>query len=179
MITIQIIGLDHFVVGQYSRENTGNIAQLFETKEDDVSFASTETVLLHQGVEQTSWNAVVWVHAPHKFEPFEKSVATYLMKTLANFCIHVEVEFDYYEDHAHYESINSSYPRFITADQVHDISEECEEEEYDEEEDVENADPRDRADLDAHDENQIYLGNAFEGFDEKLEAARAKKNNEK
>ena len=45
MITIQIIGLDHFVVGQYSRENTGNIAQLFETKEDDVSFASTETVI--------------------------------------------------------------------------------------------------------------------------------------
>ena len=31
MITIQIFGLDHFVVGQYSREHTANLADLFET----------------------------------------------------------------------------------------------------------------------------------------------------
>ena len=34
MITIQIIGLDHFVVGQYSREHLDNLAQLYESDPD-------------------------------------------------------------------------------------------------------------------------------------------------
>ena len=68
MITIQIFGLDHFVVGQYSRENTANLADLFETEEKNVSFLSSDSVYLHAGVEQSSWNCLVIVRAPHRYE---------------------------------------------------------------------------------------------------------------
>ena len=115
MITIHIYGLDHFVVGQYSREHTPNIAQLLEPPEEEVSFLSSDSVLLHNGVEQISWNALVVVHAPHRYEAFEAVVAEYFLKTLSPFAIHVSVEFEYFHDHSHYESINPNYPRFIAA----------------------------------------------------------------
>ena len=168
MITIQIIGLDHFVVGQYSREHLDNLAQLFESDSDLINFASTETVLLHNGVEQTSWNALVIVRAPHQYEAVEKDVADYLLTTLSPFAIHIEVEFDYFEPHSHYQRINPDYPRYITASQVHDITFDDEEEEEEGEcghdHEHEEAAPED-----------IYLGNAFEGFEEKFEQAQAEK----
>ena len=167
MITIQILGLDHFVVGQYSREHTANLAQLFETSEDEISFGSTETVIIHNGVEQTSWNVLVLVHASHQYEPLEGAVASYLLKTLSSFAFHLTVEFDYFEPHAHYASINDKYPLFITSEQVHDITYE-EGEEDDDCCDHDHDDADEEKHPDPNNEDEIYLGNAFEGFDEKL-----------
>ena len=172
MITIEIIGLDHFVVGQYSREHLDNLAQLFETEAGAINFVSTENVLLHNGVEQTSWNALVHIKAAAKFEPFEKAVAEYLMTTLKTFAINVVVEFFYYHNHSHYESIHPTYPRYIEVSQVKDIT--FEEEEHDHCHEDEEAEAHDDAELDPQDEAQIYLGNAFEGFEEKLQAAQKK-----
>lgn len=167
MITIQIIGLDHFVVGQYSREHLENLAQLYESDPDLINFASTETVLLHNGVEQTSWNVLVIVRAPHAYEALEKGVADYLLSTLSPFAIHIEVEFDYFEQHSHYQKIHPDYPRYIVASQVHDITLEDEEEEEHEHEHED------------HEEEggDVYLGNAFEGFEEKFEEAQKNKGN--
>ena len=164
MITIHIYGLDHFVVGQYSREHTPNIAQLFETPEDEVSFLSSDSVLLHNGVEQISWNALVVVHAPHRYEAFEAVVAEYFLKTLSPFAIHVSVEFEYFHDHSHYESINPNYPRFIAANQIHDLTTDEEEEECD--------CGHDHPEEEEASEEEIYTGNAFEGFEERLAKAR-------
>ena len=58
MITISIYGLDQFTVGHYSGEHTANLAQLFETKEENISFYSPNAYVFHNGVEQTSWNAI-------------------------------------------------------------------------------------------------------------------------
>ena len=165
MITIQIFGLDHFVVGQYSREHTSNLADLFETEEKNVSFLSSDSVYLHAGVEQSSWNCLVIVRAPHRYEVLEKGVADYLLKTLSTFAIHVIVEFDYYHDHAHYELIHPTYPRFITADQIRDVTADV-----GDEDDGEIDNP---IDLDENpSEDELYTGNAFEGFEEKLAKAK-------
>lgn len=167
MITIHLYGLDHFVVGQYSREHTGNIAQLFETPEEEVSFLSSDSVYLHDGVEQVSWNALVVVHAPEKYEPFEKIVADYFLKTLSPFAIHVSVQFEYFHNHSIYESVNPNYPRFITADQIHDVT--IEEDEGEEE--CQCGHHHEGEETLSESEEEVYTGNAFEGFEERLAKA--------
>lgn len=163
MITISFLGLDQFVVGRYSKENSANIASLFETDEALLNFYAPSAMVFHHGVEQTSWNTIVIVRAPVKYKPLEAKVADYLLKTISSFSINIELEFEYFEQSSHYEHINDSYPRYIASDNIVNTEDEPEDDDC-----CDEADPRDRADLDPNDPNQIYLGNAFEGFDEKL-----------
>ena len=65
MITITIYGLDQFVVGRLSREMTPNLAKLYELSEDEILFVAPENMVFHKGVEQTSWNIIIHVHAPY------------------------------------------------------------------------------------------------------------------
>lgn len=180
MITISFLGLDQFVVGHYSKDHTKALASLFETSEDDINFYAPNSMVFHNGAEQTSWNLIVVVKAPIKFKPFEKNVAKYLLDTLSLFSINIELEFEYYDSSSRYEKINKDYPRYIKEENIKEVDvtfdhdeDECEDEQcschhHDEDE----PNPADRADLDYDDPNQIYLGNAFEGFEEKLEKAK-------
>lgn len=147
MITIKVYGLDYYTIGRYSREHTENLAQLFETSEDNISFLTPDGYIFHKGVEQTSWNPLVKVNAPEKFKPFQEKVAKYLIETLKIFTINLAVEFEYFHDHHRYEHFNTEYPRFLTKSNVVDV------EETDE------------------DEEDIYMGNVFEGMEEKLDEA--------
>ena len=149
MITISIYGLDQYTVGHYSGEHTANLAQLFETSEDNISFYSPNAYVFHNGVEQTSWNAIVKVNAPEKYEVLEQKVAKYLMETLKEFSINLSVEFYYYHSHHRYEHVNKEYPRFIKDENLVNVEE--------------------------SDEDELYEGNIFEGMEEKLEAAYAEK----
>jgi len=148
MITISILGLDQYVVGHYSGDNTKNLANLYEVSEDDISFYAPNCYMFHNGVEQTSWNTLVRVHAPERFKVFESKISHYLLNTLKNFSINVAVEFFYYDEHHRYEYINESYPRFLTEDNLVNV----EEEELGEDE-------------------ELYEGNIFEGYEDKLEEA--------
>lgn len=167
MIVISIIGLDQFVVGDYSRAHTSNLAEIFEVMEDDVNFEAPQTMIFHQGAEQTSWQTVVIVRAPRSAEILESKAAEYLLRTLKEVSINVEIIFEYYEESHHYEFVNEEYPRYMEGTGVAEIHEGfADDEDY---EDDEEADPRDRADLDYNDEHQIYLGDAFAGHEEELE----------
>jgi len=152
MITIYINGLDQYTVGHYSKEHTENLANLFETKTDDISFVAPQSFVLHEGVEQTSWNAIIIVHAPKQYEVFEAKIAKYLLGTLSEFSINLSVRFVYFEKKNFYEHINSDYPRFLRDDNLVNVAE-------------------DEEDDDSEDEEQpeLYEGNMFEKFEEKLE----------
>lgn len=186
MITIQVLGLDQYVVGHYSRDCSADIANLLETNLDEINFYSPcDSLLFHNGVEQTSWNTVVFVKIPSKYKPFEGKLAHYLLETLKDFSINVEVNFEYIEEGRSYIFINDDYPRFLTED---NIAKEDDEDEHSEEEchddcchhhhddddnaddDLDEADPRDRADLDYNNPDELYLGDAFEGHQEELDA---------
>lgn len=171
MITISVLGLDQFVVGHYSKEHTANLAELFETDAEDINFYAPSSMIFHNGVEQTSWNTVVRVLAECKYRAVEQNVADYLLKTFSEFSIHVQVVFDYYEEENEYERINEEYPRYITENNIVNADEE--EDECDE--DCDEANPRDRADLDINNPDELYLGNAFEGFEEKIEGKNKNK----
>lgn len=170
MIVISVLGLDQFVVGTYSRKNTANLANLFECMEEDIVFYSPNSMIFHKGIEQTSWHTEIIVRAPRKYEIFESKIADYLIKTFVDFSINTEITFTYYDIEHHYEHINEAYSRFIERSQLDQEAMPYD----DEEEEYEGANPLDRADLDIDDENQIYLGNVFEGHEEELESLDVK-----
>lgn len=148
MITIIFYGLDQFVVGRLSRELTPNIAKLFEVKEEDVNFVAPNDLVFHNGVEQTSWNLIIHVHAPRQSALVQDEVAEYLLSAIGDVAIHKTVVFYYYQEANRYERINDEYPRYITEDNLVDTDVEYDEEIEEGEED-----------------DQLYTGDIFEGLD--------------
>lgn len=147
MITFIFYGLDQFVVGQLSRELTPSIAKLYEVEEDDVNFIAPNDMLFHNGVEQTSWNILIHVHAPMKVSVLQDQVAKLLLNGIGNVAINIAVEFYYYSQDNRYEKINDSYPRFITESNI--VNDESEDDEDREEGD---------------EDDQIYTGDIFKDF---------------
>ncbi|MCQ2742961.1 MAG: hypothetical protein MJ239_06720 [Bacilli bacterium] len=149
MITLEILGLDQYVVGHISGEATAKLAAIYGCEEDLINFYSPNSMIIHKGVEQTSWNTIVIVRAPKKFEKAEEAVASYILEVMKKVSINIEVEFEYFEEAKHYQYINESYPRYIAGENIKtEVEIETEEPEEGEE---------------------VYLGNAFDGFQELLD----------
>ena len=146
MISIIVYGLDMYIVGHYSKDHTKNLAQLFETKEENIVFVASDECVFHKGVDQTSWQTLIKVSAPEKYELLEDKVAKYLLKTFTEFSIHVQVVFEYFHDHHEYKFTNKDYPRYIKEENLVNVEESDEDEE-------------------------LYEGNIFEGMEKKLEEA--------
>ena len=148
MITVIIYGLDQFVVGRLSREMTPNLAKLYETSEDEILFVAPENMVFHKGVEQTSWNIIIHVHAPKKVSVIQDQVAKLILESIGDVAINKILEFYYYSEDNRYSKLNESYPRFIASDNLVDI----EEEEYNE--DIEEGEG----------EDNIFTGDIFKDF---------------
>ena len=148
MITVIIYGLDQFVVGRLSREITPNLAKLYELSEDEIIFVAPQNMVFHKGVEQTSWNIIIHVHAPKKVSVLQDQVAKLLLESIGDVAINKILEFYYYSQDDRYSKFNESYPRFIAADNLVDI----EEEEYSE--DMEEGEG----------EDEIFTGDIFKNF---------------
>ncbi len=113
MITLTLYGLDQFVVGRLSREMTSALADIYECDKDEILFVAPESMVFHNGVEQTSWNAIVRVDAPKKLAVLQEDVARVIMQLVKGPTIHVQVVFTYFSQDNFYESINDDYPRYI------------------------------------------------------------------
>ena len=147
MITVFIYGLDQFVVGRLSREMTPNLAKLYEVSEDEIIFVAPENMVFFKGVEQTSWNIIIHVHAPKKVSVLQDQVAKLILESIGDVAINKILEFYYYSEDNRYTKFNESYPRFITNDNLVDI----------EEEDYENME-------EGEGEDDIYTGDIFKDF---------------
>ena len=147
MITVTIYGLDQFVVGRLSREMTPNLAKLYELSEDEIIFVAPENMVFHKGVEQTSWNIIIHVHAPKRAALVEEQVAKFILETIGDVAINKIIEFYYYSEDNRYTKLNEAYPRFIAADNLVDI----EEENYEDMEEGEG-------------EDNIFTGDIFKDF---------------
>lgn len=149
MITVIFYGLDEFVVGKLSRELTPSLAKLYEVDEDEINFVAPNNMVFHNGVEQTSWNIIIHVHAPLKVSVLQDEVATYLVKAIGDIAINKVVEFYYYSQDNRYESINQEYPRYITESNVVNS-----EEEYEDDDDC----------CEGEEEDEIYTDDIFKDF---------------
>ena len=171
MIIIEFQGLDQFVVGHYSKAHSENLANLFEVDEDELNFYAPNSMFFHKGVEQTSWHSLIIVRAPHKYEAIEDKVAKYLLDTVGDFSINFEVLFQYYDEEHLYKKTNDAYPLYMDSNNIH---EEIDEEYHlgddpihdmeDEEDDEEYHEHHHH-----HESEEIFLGNAFEGVEERLD----------
>ena len=147
MITVIVYGLDQFVVGRLSRELGSNLAKLYEVSDDEVIFVAPQDLVFHNGVEQTSWNLLIHVHAPKRAALVQDEVAEYLIRAIGELAIHKTVEFYYYSEENRYQKIHDSYPRYITEENLVDTDVE-----YDD--DIE----------EGEEDDQIYTGDIFEGI---------------
>ena len=147
MITITIYGLDQFIVGRLSREMTPNLAKLYELSEDEILFVAPENMVFHKGVEQTSWNIIIHVHAPKKVSVLQDQVAKLILESIGDVAINKVVEFYYYSEDNRYSKLNESYPRFIASDNLVDVAEE----DYEDREEGEG-------------EDEIFTGDIFQNF---------------
>ena len=162
MITIFVYGLDEFVVGRLSHEMTPNLARLYEVDDNEINFVSTSNMVFHKGVEQTSWNIIIHVHAPMKVSVLQDQVAKLLLESIGDIAIHKTVEFYYYSQDNRYEKINEEYPRYITEDNVVNVHEhdEYDEDDYDECDD-------ESCEEHEHSEDELFTGDIFEGVFDK------------
>ena len=148
MITVVIYGLDQFVVGRLSREMTPNLAKLYELSEDEILFVAPQNMVFHKGVEQTSWNIIIHVHAPKKVSVLQDQVAKLILESIGEVAINKLLEFYYYSEDNRYSKLNEAYPRFIAADNLVDIATE----DYDE--DME----------EGEEDDEIFTGDIFQNF---------------
>ena len=148
MITLTIYGLDQYIVGRLSREMTHNLADLYEVSEDDINFIAPNNMVFHNGVEQTSWNALVRVHLPKKVMVLQDDAAKLIMDMIQGPTINVAVEFYYYSEDNRYEKINEDYPRFITDDNLVDVEEDYEETQY----------------IEGDGKDEVFTGDIFKNF---------------
>ena len=148
MISITIYGLDQFVVGKLSREMTSALADLYECDKDEIIFIAPDSMVFHDGVEQTSWNAVVRVDAPKKVSVLQEDAAKLIMSMVKGPTINVQVVFNYFSQDNFYESLNDDYPRFIENENLVNFDDESYDENIEE----------------GEGDDQIFTGDIFKDF---------------
>ena len=127
MISLTVYGLDQFVVGKLSHEMTSALADLYEVDKEEILFIAPENMVFHNGVEQTSWNALVKVDAPKKVSVLQEDAARLIMNLIKGPTIHVQVVFNYFSQDNFYESLDEDYPRYIENENLVNFDEDYDE----------------------------------------------------
>lgn len=169
MINILVLGLDPHPVRQYSLDHTANLANLFETSPAEINFVYVESTVFHAGVEQPSWNVIVIVRCDEKYHPLQEAVASYILKTMTLFGINVEVDFEFTHAHHVHEFVNPEYPRFILEENIHQMEVELDEAEQEAFDKLAHDHHHHEEDEEEEPEEEIYLGDAFAPYKDKLE----------
>lgn len=137
MVTINIYGLDQFVVGELSQRISKDIAKIYEMDQDEIHFISSNNMVFHNGEEQTSWRVFIEVNAPKKVEVLQEQICSLLTHYVSEVAIHLEIIFKYYSVDHYYKHLNPDYPLFLEDKNIVNMeetySEEMEEGEGDDE----------------------------------------------
>ena len=113
MITVNIYGLDQFVVGDVSIPLSQNLAKIYEINEDDINFISSNNMVFHAGVEQTSWRVIVELNVPKKLEVLQDQALEIINHYLSEVAINIETFFHYYSSDHHALHVNKDYPLYL------------------------------------------------------------------
>lgn len=150
MIIIKLLGVDQFQAQSFVSDIQEEVAQAFETEPDQILFYAPDSFLIYRGVDQTSFYLDVEVELPESYHPLENQIADVLHKIFSKNHVHVRVLFSYFEKEHEHEFIDESYPRFMTEENSAHFEADEEEEE------------------DGVSEEEIYTGNAFADYDERV-----------
>lgn len=163
MITVKIYGIDPYLLRGISKDVTKKLADLYEISKDEINFISPECLVAHDGVEQNTWNIFVEVHAPKKVSILEDKAFDILAQYLKSITINMECVFYYFSSDNYHKSINTEYPRFMKEENSAYI-----EEDYEEDDECDDPNCEEHHHHHHEEETDIFLGNAFEGFEDKI-----------
>ncbi len=154
MITIKVFGIDPYLLRNISKDATPKLAQIYEISPDEINFLGAECLYVHDGVEQNTWNLLIEVSAPKKVSVLENEAFKILVNYFKDVAINFECVFYYFSSDNYHHYINTDYPRFMKEDNLVNVDYQEEDISIGEDGEV--------------DEEELYLGNAFEGFEEKI-----------
>lgn len=151
MINVFLIGVDEFLGAHVEAVILPSIAKIYHVSNDEVFFSCMHSMIFHGGIDQTSYHMIIQIEASEEFRSYEKELAKYLLEASKAFSVHAHIRFNYYNGNE-YSRIEKDYPLFVNKEE--------EDEPVDEE----------------YEEEDIYLGNMFENFEEQLKSSKNKKN---
>ena len=147
MIFIKILGLDEYITGRLSKQAGQAINKIIGNEDEEVFFYAPRSYIFHDGVEQTSWHAVTIINMPKDYAKYEEEIADYILEATKDYVLNMALYFEYVEGKV-YTRASSDFPRFIGEQNLFNDDDYFEED-----------------DLSEVDENTLYLGNIFEGYD--------------
>lgn len=112
MIIIKCFGVDPYVAAAYSKRYIPLVKERFHI-EDDIVVIAPDEYIYHDGVEQTSWQAILEVIISPKYRPIEADLAHALISYLTEEIVNVRLYFTYIEDERVYKFENKDYPKFV------------------------------------------------------------------
>lgn len=169
MITIIALGVDPFILRQVSKDVTPKLASIYECDKDEISFFAPDGLLVHDGVEQNTWNAFIKVIAPKKVSVLEELATKVIVQYFQDVSVHLEIVYEYFSEDNYHVFIREDHPRFMTEENSYY---EYEDEECDDEE----CEHHEHEHHHHHEEDEeVYLGDIFEDFNKQVEEEEKKK----
>lgn len=115
MIIIKCYGVDPYVTGAYSKKYIPLVKKRFEIDDEFIVIAPDEYIF-HDGVEQTSWQAILEVIISPKYRAIEKDLAHALISYFSEEVVNIRLFFHYVEEQSFYTLENKDYPPFVVDD---------------------------------------------------------------
>ncbi len=116
MIIIKCYGVDPYVAGAYSKKYLPIVKDRFEIDEEFLVIAPDEYIY-HDGVEQTSWQAILEVTISPKYKAIESDLAHALISYFTVEIVNIRLVFHYIDDSSFFKLENKDYPPFIVDDE--------------------------------------------------------------
>jgi hypothetical protein len=144
-MNIVIQGLDRYVVERLSQAITIPLSRLTSTAITDIFFLANETIVYHQGVDQTSWWSFITIHLTPELQRFQQGIIDLFKEALQGQTIHMHFTW-VYQPSLHITTVlDHDYPTFVTNTNQVEVSSTT-----------------------STMEKDIYHGNAFSGYEDDL-----------
>lgn len=115
MIIIKCYGVDPYVTGAYSKKYIPLVKKRFSITDEFIVIAPDEYIF-HDGVEQTSWQAIIEVIISPRYQKIEKDLAHALISYFSEEVVNIRLFFNYVEEKSFYTLENKDYPPFVVDD---------------------------------------------------------------
>lgn len=113
MINIVLKGIDIYLAGDFEKKLIAPLAKVMKVHEREIVLSALESLVYHNGVEQTSMHLYIDVECDKKYAQYEKEVADLILGLSKQFAIHTHVLFKYYETIHLHEEIDHQYPLYL------------------------------------------------------------------
>lgn len=113
MINVVLKGIDIFLAKEFEEKLTSPLAKLMNVSEREIIVTGFDSMIFHNGVDQTSMHLCIDVECDKKYAHLEDKMATCILKLAKQFSIHTHLLFKYFESHHLHEEIDHQYPLYL------------------------------------------------------------------